>query len=290
MNVAISDSELKVTYIHVHFVRCRCHRSLHGRSCCSLVGHVLLHLVVEAVLVLCGQVFILLLFLGSQIAPALPHDGAHLDKLDSWELSKDLGANVKGEKDKRSSRPLGCRRIPDFFDFPIDSEVFDKVALGIVSWRRDILGHLNIKTGLVLMGPRIPSGLLLRRQTLVHGTGVLGELAKGHARILPPELVAHRVLIEQIRRHGPFRGLGVAFHLAAAASAPVIVQDGVALGIVTWRRYIVRKLNNQLTGVRNEAFDMSLCSCFECLSTCLDKVARLVSFGTSRPSLLFFRR
>lgn len=199
INAAISDSELKVTYIHVHFVRRRCHRSLHGRSCCSLVGHVLLHLVVEAVLVLCGQVFILLLFLGSQIAPALPHDGAHLDKLDSWELSKDLGANVKGEKDKRSSRPLGCRRIPDLFDFPIDSEVFDKVALGIVSWRRDILGHLNIKTGLVLMGPRIPSGLLLRRQTLVHGTGVLGELAKGHARILPPELVAHRVLIEQIR-------------------------------------------------------------------------------------------
>jgi hypothetical protein len=42
----------------------RGHWSRHGNGSCCLVGHVLLHLQVEADLVLCGLVFILLLVLG----------------------------------------------------------------------------------------------------------------------------------------------------------------------------------------------------------------------------------
>mmetsp|Transcript_26670 Transcript_26670/g.62040 ORF Transcript_26670/g.62040 Transcript_26670/m.62040 type:complete len:243 (-) Transcript_26670:854-1582(-) len=193
-----------------------CRRSGFGSG---FLGHVFLHFIVEANLVLCSHILVFLLFLRWQCAPTFSHNGTQFHKLDSRIFLHDLGPHIEGEKDKASTGTFGSGRILDLLDFAmLDPVILNQIALGVVARRRHVGRHLGIETCLVLGCATIPCSLLLRRQALVHCRSVLGQLSKRHPRILAPELISHGILIQEIGTHVAFGSVGISLRFAAPCS------------------------------------------------------------------------
>jgi len=65
--------------------------------------------------------------------------------------------------------------------------------------------------------------------------GVLGQLAKGHARIVLLELLAHGILVEKVSGHVTLGSVGIPNVLPTLPARAGLSDDGIALGIVARR-------------------------------------------------------
>mmetsp|Transcript_117854 Transcript_117854/g.330025 ORF Transcript_117854/g.330025 Transcript_117854/m.330025 type:complete len:326 (-) Transcript_117854:78-1055(-) len=211
------------------------------RSRRSLIGSVLLHFQLKADLVFGGHVFKTLLLLRSECTPAFTKDLSELHKLDAGILLEDLGTHFIGEENVSSTCPLGSRRVLGASLVSLTGAmIFNQHTTRIMSRRRHVVGDLLVIATLVLGGTGFPSCLFLRSQVLVHVRRVLRQLTKGHARILPFELLPHGILVKQIGAHVSLRCVHILFGLTLSARLGVDGRNnGVTLGIVS-RRWNVR--------------------------------------------------
>mmetsp|Transcript_11885 Transcript_11885/g.16637 ORF Transcript_11885/g.16637 Transcript_11885/m.16637 type:complete len:235 (-) Transcript_11885:339-1043(-) len=184
----------------------------------SLIGGVLLHFHLETDLVFGSHAFITLLGIRCQSPPTLSKDTSHFNKLDSRELLHNLRTHLVCEEHIRSTGTLGCSGIfrSTLITFA-GTMILNHDSTCIMSWRRYIRSNFCVVTTFILSCPGIPGSFLLRSKVLVHVTGVLGKLSKGHAWILALELFSHGVLVQKIGRHIALGGIGILFRLALAS-------------------------------------------------------------------------
>ena len=237
-----------MSMLHVQGIGIMVVISLLGRSClllglilCGLCGRhrllvsgVGLHLPGKAFLVLGGQGLEFLLFLSSEGTPALAQKSAHIGELDVRIFLHNFRTHLGGKEYVRSTSTLGSVGVPALLlTTTLGSGVFfQEIAIGIMTRWGNVGLHLIIVPSLVLRRPLLPHTLLLRGQGAVHVRGILGQLTKGHARIILFELLAHGVLVEEVGGHVALGGVGVTDILPTLSTRARLGNDGVALGIV----------------------------------------------------------
>ena len=196
-----------------------------------LVRIVLGHFLVEALLILFGEVFELLPLLGGEGSPTFAHDCAQIDELDVWELLHDLGTHNLSEEDVGALGTLGGVRVTILLTASLVLEGFEEITGRIKAGRWHVGCHLGVVPDLVLSRPGFPHVLLLRREGSVHMRRVLGQLPEGHPGIVDFELLPHGVLIQEVSGHVSFGSVLVTIVLLP----PPDRDDSITPGIVSWR-------------------------------------------------------
>mmetsp|Transcript_19385 Transcript_19385/g.28482 ORF Transcript_19385/g.28482 Transcript_19385/m.28482 type:complete len:243 (-) Transcript_19385:521-1249(-) len=149
---------------------------------------------------------------------------AHVNKFNTRELLLDLGAHYLREKHKAALRSLWCKGVSRHF---IPSSSLASHTLCHHSWHPRHWGaiqfvplcikprtghispHLTIIPLLICLARIVPCHFFLWRQIFIHVTGILGQLTKRHARIVPLELLPHGILIEQICGNVPLGRMNI---------------------------------------------------------------------------------
>mmetsp|Transcript_24962 Transcript_24962/g.41414 ORF Transcript_24962/g.41414 Transcript_24962/m.41414 type:complete len:218 (+) Transcript_24962:837-1490(+) len=145
-----------------------------------------------------------------------------------------------------------------------DTMIFNQSTLGVMPGWRNVGRHGSVKASLVLARSCVPGGLLLGRQTLVHGRCILGQLTKGHARVFATKLFPHGILVEQVGTQVSFGSIRIAHRLPTPSSGNRVAckgHDGIPLDVISRRRNVVGKFV---------------------------EVPNLVGFRTSDPRFFFF--
>mmetsp|Transcript_14998 Transcript_14998/g.19709 ORF Transcript_14998/g.19709 Transcript_14998/m.19709 type:complete len:251 (+) Transcript_14998:260-1012(+) len=205
----------------------------------SLIGGVLLHFHLETHLVFGSHTFITLLGIRCQSPPTFSKDTSHFNKLNSREFLHNLRTHLVGEEYIRSTSTLGCSGI--FWSTLITftrTMILNHDSASIMSRRRHIRGNFCVVATFVLSCPGIPGSFLLGSKILVHVTGILGKLSKGHAWILALELFTHGVLVQKIGRHVALRGIRILFRFALASFSTWRSNNRITLGIITGGWYV----------------------------------------------------
>mmetsp|Transcript_19900 Transcript_19900/g.41882 ORF Transcript_19900/g.41882 Transcript_19900/m.41882 type:complete len:234 (+) Transcript_19900:92-793(+) len=119
----------------------------------QLLSIVSSHFLVEPLLIVVCQIFVLLLVLGGERPPALAHDVSHFSEFHLRSLFHYFGTLIEGKEDVRPTCALGCIGI--FVLLGILSRTwhairFQQVTIGIKSGRRRVICHFSFVPGLVL--------------------------------------------------------------------------------------------------------------------------------------------
>lgn len=200
---------------------------------------VLLHLHVKPNLVSRSHVFVLLLLLDRECAPTLSENVSHFHELDVGKLRHDLRAHFEREKDEGSSCSFRCFGVLHRFSGSFVELGVNKIAMRVVSRRRDVDRDPSIVPGFVFVRFLRPHSLFFRGQLFVLLRRVLRKLTESESRILALVMISHGVLKNQISGHVSFRCCGISVDFwSLSRRLSLNGQNRVALSIVTWGRNV----------------------------------------------------
>ena len=123
----------------------------------------------------------------------------------------------------------------------------DGVALGIVTGGRYVGTQLMQVAHLFGLGALVPRLLFFGGHLSVHGRRVLSELSERHARILRVEVVAHRVLVQQIRTQIVLGSVGISRRLLRHARVNLFSFLSFALSVIVRARERYSDETNRVT-------------------------------------------